>query len=471
MATQTGTLDEYLRANLASRMMNDPGGNDPLALGGAITNSPDLVAREMARTGQTREQLARAFGWLGPGEAQAPGNLKTSFDANGIVTSPITEDSGGGFGDIAKFLAPIMAGVAAGGMMGGFGGWPGLGGAEASWGVNAAGSGTAGEMAGLGGWEGMGAIAPGTAAAGIPPGLVQAVTSAAKSGMSAQSISQMLGISGSLLGNIASIAGPVVGALLQSNSAENAANQQQQGTDAAIAESRRQYDLSRGDLLSQNATNRADLEPWRTAGASAIGDLSGKMAPGGSLTKNFTLADFWADPVTQASYQSGLDLGEKGLRNMAAARGSLNSGAQLKALTRFGTDYTGQQAAGSQARFAGDQTNLYNRLAGIAGTGQNATNNMVSSGSNTASTIAGLGANNASTIGGLLSSQGNARGAATLAGGNAYGSAFNTIGNYYGQQQTLDKLLNGRNSGYGSGSYNSGGSYQPYYAMSSDNYG
>ena len=169
----------------------------------------------------------------------------------------------------------------------------------------------------------------------------------------------------------------------------------------------------------------------------------------GDLLKKFTLADFWDDPVTQASYQQGLDQGTKALENMAGARGNRNSGAQLKALTRFSTDYTGNQAAGSQARFVGDQTNLYNRLAGVAGTGQTAANTGV-----------GVGQNTANTIAGLTTAQGNARGAAAIARGNAYGgalqSAGNTIGNMinanqyapnYGYTQGADPGWNWNNTG------------------------
>ena len=75
----------------------------------------------------------------------------------------------------------------------------------------------------------------------------------------------------------------------------------------------------------------------------------------GDLNRRFTLSDFWDDPVTQASYQFGLDEGRRALNNMAGARGNRNSGAQVRALTRFGTDYTGQRAGESYSRFYGDQ--------------------------------------------------------------------------------------------------------------------
>ena len=151
----------------------------------------------------------------------------------------------------------------------------------------------------------------------------------------------------------------------------------------------------------------------------------------GDLLKKFTTQDFYDDPVQQLSFQYGAELGERGISNMARATGMLNTGGTLKALTRFGQDYAGSKAADSYNRFVNDQTTLYNRLAGIAGTGQTAATN-----------TAQFGANTANNMSNMLTAQGNARGASQIAGGNAWGgavqSAGNTIGNMvnsYNQNQ------------------------------------
>jgi len=212
--------------------------------------------------------------------------------------------------------------------------------------------------------------------------------------------------------------GAVTGALINSNSAGNASDAQQAATQSAIDEQRRQYDL-----------NRADLAPWRQAGTGAINRLSSMLQPGGDLMKKFTVADFMEDPVTKLSFQHGLETGTTALDRMAGARGSRNSGSQLKALTRFGTDYTGTKAGESYNRFYGDQDRIYNRLAGVAGTGQTASTN-----------TAQLGQMGAQNIGNLLTAQGNARGAASIAQGNAVSGGLNTIGNWYQQQAMLNQL-------------------------------
>lgn len=230
----------------------------------------------------------------------------------------------------------------------------------------------------------------------------------------------------------ASVAGPLIGGLF----AGDAENGQQAASDAAIAEQRRQYDL-----------NREDYAPWRQAGGDAINRLRMLLGLGsddgsgnfGSLNKKFSMQDFLSDPITQASYKSGLDLGTQALDRMAGARGSRNSGAQLKALNKFGTDYTNTKAGESYGRFYGDQDRTFNRLSGVAGSGQTA----VTNGANINSGIS-------NNIGNILTGQGNARGASAISQGNMWGNAANNLGNYFSQQSSLDKIL-GSGGGWGYG--------------------
>lgn len=137
----------------------------------------------------------------------------------------------------------------------------------------------------------------------------------------------------------------------------------------------------------------------------------------GQATRKFTMDDFKADPVSQASFEFGLSEGEKAVKRMFGSRGLSRSGAAVKAATRFATDFTGTKAGESRDRFVQDQSNLYNKLAGVSGTGQvTATNN--------ASNAMTMGANAAQmTVG-----TGNARGAATIAQGNAIAGAANNVG-------------------------------------------
>ena len=180
---------------------------------------------------------------------------------------------------------------------------------------------------------------------------------------------------------------------------------------------------------------------------------SGSNIQPGDLTRKFSVADFWSDPVVQLGYQSGLDLGTKALRNAAPLTTGLDSGAALKELTRFGTDYTGRtMAAPSQQRFVDTQTNQYNKLAGMAGIGQTATNAGVNAGTNAANSISSIYGTTGSNIAGLISGQGNASAAARIAGANAWGGGLQSISNYWQQQNLLDRLQNRPRAG---GSWNS----------------
>ncbi len=167
------------------------------------------------------------------------------------------------------------------------------------------------------------------------------------------------------------------------------------------------------------------------------------------LTRKFTVDDFWKDPVTELGLEFGLSEGTKALDRMSGARGMRNSGQALKELTRFGTDYTGTKAAESRNRYVNDQDTIYNRLAGVAGSGQTAATNTAS-----------MGTGIAQNIGNIQTAAGNARGAAAIAGGNAWGGAFNRVGDWWNQKQTLDRIYP---QGSGASNYNSSGTFQPFY--------
>jgi len=155
--------------------------------------------------------------------------------------------------------------------------------------------------------------------------------------------------------------------------------------------------------------------------------------PTGDLTRKFSIADFWNDPVTQAGYQSGLDLGQKSLYNMAPLTTGRDSGAALKELVKFGTDYTGQRAGDSYNRYVNDQGNQYNRLSGIAGLGQAANSQVNNAAMSTGNNISNL-----------ISGQGNAAAASQIAQGNAWGNGLSSISNWWNQNQMLNKVLGSR---------------------------
>jgi hypothetical protein len=229
-----------------------------------------------------------------------------------------------------------------------------------------------------------------------------------------------------------------VGAAASVYSANKAASAQTHAADSANALENSQYDQT-----------RSDQAPYRTTGYSALSRMSDLLglsgntsADGyGSLNKPFTGSSVATDP----GYQFGLNQGVKTAQDSAAARGGLYSGATLKALTQYGNDYATTKFDDAFNRDKTTKDTEYNRLAGVAGTGQTATN-MVDT----------TGANVAANQGSNLIGAGNARGAADIATGNALTSGLNQAGAWWLRSQgnqTPAYNYSSSGGGVGTGAY------------------
>lgn len=160
----------------------------------------------------------------------------------------------------------------------------------------------------------------------------------------------------------------------------------------------------------------------------------------GSLMRRFTAADLQNDVPYQQGFQYALDQGQLGVNRLAAASGSLNSGATLKALQDRAANVANQYAGDAYNRFTNDQTNQYNRLAGISGAGQQAANSLASSGANYANAGTSTALSTGNALSNLYTGAGNSRAASSIAGGNALAGGLNSISNYYQTQNLLSKL-------------------------------
>jgi len=175
-------------------------------------------------------------------------------------------------------------------------------------------------------------------------------------------------------------------------------------------------------------TSREDMAPYREVGESAINqmrDLQGLGVPGSRET---AMNQFYQDP----GYQFRFDEGQRALENSALARGQGLSGNTGRALVGYG-----------QGVASNEYGNYWNRLAGLSGTGQTATNQ-----------LGGFGMNAARGIGNANIAAGQARGSGYIGMANAVGSGLN---NWAGMQ--------GWNLGGGS-------NWQPeYYSPAMTSYG
>jgi hypothetical protein len=208
--------------------------------------------------------------------------------------------------------------------------------------------------------------------------------------------------------------GTIGGALISSNATSQAAKGQANAANTATQESAREYDQTRED----NA-------PWQEAGKTALGQLGDLTKDGGDLNRKFTMNDFTTgDP----GYAFRMSQGQQAIERSAAARGGALGGGTLKALANYGQDYASNEYQNAFSRWNTQNNEQFNRLSGIAGTGQtaNAADAQAGQAALTTSTNAQMGAANAS-------------GAATIAGANSINNAINTGVNAWTYYQTNKK--------------------------------
>ena len=155
--------------------------------------------------------------------------------------------------------------------------------------------------------------------------------------------------------------------------AGKAADAQAEANALGIAEQRRQFDLTRQDMM-----------PWLTSGRGALGRLD--------AASNGDMSGFQQSP----DYNFRFDQGMQGLDRSAAAKGSLFSGGADADRIAFG-----------QGLASAEYGNWWNRQAGLAGVGQT-----------TASQLGSLGAGMSSNIGNLLNNTGQARASAYQTAGD-----------------------------------------------------
>lgn len=187
---------------------------------------------------------------------------------------------------------------------------------------------------------------------------------------------------------------------------------------AAQLQAQRETNEMQWDMYEQN---RKDQEPWRKAGEAALGQLGTGLKTGGEFNRNFQLSDFQADP----GYAFRQSEGQKAINNSAAARGSSLSGATLKALTKYGQDFASNEFNNAYNRWNNDTSNRFNRIAGVAGVGQQAVNQVGAYGQQTASNIAQGNMNTANNVASNTIQAGNARASGYVGTANAINGGIN----------------------------------------------
>lgn len=215
------------------------------------------------------------------------------------------------------------------------------------------------------------------------------------------------------IGSVISAGASIVGGLMGSDASQNAADTQAAATNRAA-------DLQYKMFQEQQATQKPFLEAGY-AGENRLLDLLGLSsntgAQGyGSLSKNFGMSDFQADP----GYAFRMSEGLKALDRTAASRGGMLSGAALKGAERYGQDLGSQEYQNAYNRYQTNRANLLNPLQSLAGQGQT-----------TANTLGAAGQNYASNAGNAYMNAGNAAASGYVGSANAWSNALGGAANAY----------------------------------------
>lgn len=239
-----------------------------------------------------------------------------------------------------------------------------------------------------------GEIGGGAAGGGVPP----VAPGGAGSGSAASGLSQLAKY-GALAQGLGGLVGGV-GSLLASGQQANALN--------------RSIDTQSGYLNMLNAQQA----PYRAAGYTALGQL-GDLTAGGltsPLLRPFGPADLKTNLAPNYEFMKQQGIGAA--TNLLNRGGGTIAGNTLKGVTDYATDYAGTGYQNAFNNYNTNQTNIFNRLAAIAGLGQTANAQSVQG-------TSALGPGIGTTIGNLGTAQAagtmGAANATTAAGNNALG--------------------------------------------------
>lgn len=212
-----------------------------------------------------------------------------------------------------------------------------------------------------------------------------------------------------------SFLGPTGTALLGSAGLSYLSSKNQASAATSAAELQNQAAQRAAEQQMQMFTTLNEQQkPYREAGYGALGKI-GEMLP--QFTKTFTAADLNANlaPNYEFMRQQGL-----GATAQAANVASPGSNVDL-AKTIFAEKYAQSGYQDALNNYRNQQTDIFNRLSGIAGIGQTAQGSAQALGSQTAANLGQLGIGGASALG---AGQINAANAMSGAAGNIGNSAF-----------------------------------------------
>ena len=186
---------------------------------------------------------------------------------------------------------------------------------------------------------------------------------------------------------------------------------------------------AKGETTKAYQTSKGYYDPYYQTGTAASNRLAELMGIGGnagaegygSMTRNFSMADYQQDPGYQFRLQEGL----KQLGRTSAARGGALSGATLKGTQGYAQNLASQEYGNAYDRYMAQNLQRYNMLSGQQGVGYRA-----------GGALADLSTNYGTNLANIAMGQGAVDAAKTAARYGMYGNILNAgtnaLGSYLG---------------------------------------
>ena len=186
---------------------------------------------------------------------------------------------------------------------------------------------------------------------------------------------------------------------------------------------------AQGQVLQAGQQAVGNYTPYQNLGTTAINQLNANLP---YLTRPFTNQDLNANLAP--NYAFGLDVGQRTTNAANNALSGFASGNAQKALQDYSQNFAQNAYQNAFGNFNANQTNIYNRLTGLASLG-------LSGATGAANAQIGTGTN----IAGITQGIGNAQAGADIASSNAYGGALTNAGNLYALSSLIGKGGGGNN--------------------------
>jgi hypothetical protein len=199
------------------------------------------------------------------------------------------------------------------------------------------------------------------------------------------------------------VGGTLLGGVMQGNAAQRAAQTQADANAAAQAQ-----------LLSTGREASQFYKPYQDLGQTGVNAFNSELP---YLLRSFSNADL--NSQLAPNYAFSLDQGQRATNAASNATGGLVGGNALKGLQDYTQNFAQNAYQNAFNNYQAQQTNIFNRLSGIAGIGMQgatgASNALLGTGTNVAQLTQGIG---------------QAQAAGQVGAANAYSGGINNLSNY-----------------------------------------